>query len=380
MDAATTIDAGPVRLRPFRPDDVAGLVAGCGDPLTQRFLPLLPSPYTEADARWWITEGSVNARAAGGAAYAVADAGTDRLLGGVGLGHVHPDRSAGEIGYWVGPWARGRGVAAAAAAALAEAAFARGLARLELFTAPENVASQRVALAAGFRYEGVRRASAAWRDGVRYDPLAWVRLADDPPGPAPRLLPDLPGGRLTDGVVALRPVHPSDWDFMHELHTLPDVVATSVPPVAPDRAEIELRCARSQARWLAGERVDLVIADAATGASAGEIGLYYQEPATGQAMIGYCMLPAWRGRGYPRRAARLLAAWAFDQAGIARLIAGTNPRNVGSQRVLERAGFRREGYLRGRLPAADGARADDLLYGLLPSDVVRDHRNLAQNG
>jgi RimJ/RimL family protein N-acetyltransferase len=157
---------------------------------------------------------------------------------------------------------------------------------------------------------------------------------------------------------------------MHALHTLPDVVATSVPPIAPDREEVALRCARAGAWWLAGERADLVILDAASGQIAGDIGVYYQEPGTGQAMIGYSMLPAWRGRGYATRAARLIAAWVFRETSIARLIAGTNPTNTGSQRVLERAGFRREGYLRGRLPAGQGARIDDVLYALLPEPAA----------
>jgi RimJ/RimL family protein N-acetyltransferase len=374
MPPVETIDAGPVRLRPFREDDVEDLVAGCSDPLTRRFLPLLPHPYTRVDAMWWINEGSRAAWAGGGAAYAIADAASDRLIGGAGIAHVAADRAQGEIGYWVAPWARGRGAAGTATAALAGWAFARGFGRLELLTRPENVASQRVALRAGFRYEGVRRGGAAGPNGSRYELSAWARLADDPPGPAPRLLPDLPGGpggSLTDGVVTLRPLSLADRDFLFELHTLPDVVATSVPPIAPDRAEIELRCVRAQSRWLSGERIDLVITDAATRTPAGEIGLYYQEPPTGQAMIGYCMLPTWRGRGYPTRAARLLAAWAFEHAGLARLVAGTHPGNAASQRVLERAGFRREGYLRGRLPGTNGSRADDVLYGLLPEDVRR---------
>ena len=67
-------------------------------------------------------------------------------------------------------------------------------------------------------------------------------------------------------------------------------------------------------------------------------------------MIGYSMMPAWRGRGHATRAVRLLAAWAFEHAGIARLVAGTAPWNTASQRVLERAGFQREGYERSRLP------------------------------
>jgi RimJ/RimL family protein N-acetyltransferase len=345
------------------------VAAGCADPLTQRFLPNLPSPYTAADATWWINEGVPAAWSAGGAAYAIADPVTDRLLGGAGVGRATPERGQAEVGYWVAPWARGRGVATAAASALASWAFARGFARLELLTEWENLASQRVALAAGFQREGVRRGAATRGDGSRYDLVVFARLATDPPGRVPRALPDLPGGALTDGVVRLRPLSADDGAFMHELHSLPDVVETSVPPVAPDRAEIDLRCARSAARWLAGERAELVILDAATGTPAGEIGLYYQHPETGQAMIGYCMLPAWRGRGYAVRAVGLVARWAFFDVGIARLVAGTKPDNVGSQRVLERAGFQREGYVRGRLPAVGGGRLDDVLFGMLPADL-----------
>ncbi|HEU4424080.1 MAG TPA: GNAT family N-acetyltransferase, partial [Pilimelia sp.] len=291
--------------------------------------------------------------------------------GSVGIGRIVPERGQAEIGYWVAPWARRRGVATAAATALANWAFARGHARLELLTEPENVASQRVALAAGFRRESLRRGAGVRRDGSRYDLVAWVRLASDPDGPTPRLLPDLPGGALTDGVVTLRPLGPDDVEFIHELHSVPDVVATSVPPTVPERSDVEVRCTHSQFRWLAGDRADLVIVDHASNTPTGEIGLYYQEPQTGQGMVGYCMMPAWRGRGYMTRAALLLARWAFDEAGIARLTAGTRPDNVGSQRVLERAGFRREGFQRARLPGPDGTRIDDVVFGLLPEDLTR---------
>lgn len=360
------IEGERVRLRLFREADVADLTAGCADPLVRRFLPHLPDPYTAADARWWIGAGSAAAWAEGGAAYAIADRATDRLLGGGGIGQVLPARRQGEVGYWVAPWARRRGVATEATRLLATAALGDEYSRLEVLTAEENTPSQRAALAAGFRREGIRRGGGVAADGSRYDLIVWSRLSSDPPGPVPRLLPDLPGGTLTDGVITLRPLAAHDAAAIHELHGLPDVVATSVPPVAPDRAEIEARCARSASRWLAGERADLVIVDQASGAVAGDIGLYYQEPQTGQAMIGYSVLPAWRGRGYATRAARLVARWAFASVGIARLIAGTMPTNVGSQRVLERAGFRREGLQLRRLPGADGGRVDDVLFAVLP--------------
>jgi RimJ/RimL family protein N-acetyltransferase len=367
------IEGHGIRLRPYRPIDTDDLVVGSNDPLTRHFTPSLPNPFTVQDALWWIRQGAASTFAAGGASYAIADPATDRLIGGIGLTGAPGAERRAYIGYWVAPWARRRGVASAATIALSGWAFDHDMHRLDLLTALDNLASQRVAIAAGYSREGVLRGVMLGRDGGWEDRVAWARLAGDPPGPLPRLLPDLPGGALrgalTDGVVLLRPLRAQDAPAIHALHQLPDVVASSVPPIAPDREEIELRCVRAGTWWLAGERADLVITDAATGAVAGDIGLYYQEPRTGQAMVGYTLLPEWRGRGYTTRAVRLLARWAFDQARIARLIAGTNPANVASQRVLERAGFRREGYQRGRLPGPAGSRTDDVLYALLPHDL-----------
>ncbi|MGK5676179.1 GNAT family N-acetyltransferase [Micromonospora sp. URMC 106] len=363
------IESDGVRLRPFRPDDVADLAAGCADPVNLRFNPGMPQPYTEADARWWITEGAPAARATGGAAYAIADRATDRLVGGAGLSQVVTLRRQAEVGYWVAPWARRRGVATAATRALADSALRCGFDRLELLTHAENPASQRVALAAGFRHEGVRRAAGQLRGGGRSDLTAWVRLADDPPGPAPRLLPDLPDGRLTDGVVTLRPLGPDDVDVMYRLHTLPEVVANQAPPVPPARSAIEGRCRSSESAWLTGSIARLLILDADTDEPVGSCGLSYTDATAGEASVGYALLPAARGRGLATRTVRLLAGWAFGPAGIARLVAATLPDNVASQRVLEKIGFRREGLLRGRLPGLAGTRIDDLVFGLLPDEL-----------
>jgi RimJ/RimL family protein N-acetyltransferase len=368
----TIIEADGVRLRPYRPADADDLVSGYGDTETRRFMHALPAPFSHRHAEWYISEGVPAIIAEGGAAYAIADPATDRLLGGAGLERAVPSRQQAELGYWVGPWARRRGVATAAVRALCERAFRTGTARLELLTHWENEASQRVALAAGFQREGVRRGALPDREGARHDLLVFARLAGDPGEPIDRDLPDLPGGELTDGVVTLRPLRAGDVAFYTELHSQPDVIATSVPPVLPSHEQLLRRCTRAAAHWLAGDRADLVIVDTATGTPAGEITLFYQEPATRQAMIGYSMLPAWRGRGYPTRAAQLVSLWAFAETSIARLIAGALPTNLGSQRVLEKAGFKREAYLRSRLPGADGRRNDDVQFVLLAEDLLTE--------
>ena len=73
-----------------------------------------------------------------------------------------------------------------------------------------------------------------------------------------------------------------------------------------------------------------------------------------------------RGRGIATRIARLLAVHAFS-LGIARVAAYANVGNHASRRVLERAGFTREGVVRS-LPKPNGTRVDKTLYSLLPGE------------
>ena len=230
--------------------------------------------------------------------------------------------------------------------------------RAELRTRLDDPAAQRAALAAGYRREGVARGAGPDRE----DLVVWGRLADDPPGPAPRALPDLPGGELTDGVVRVRPLRPEDLDPWYELRSRPEVVGTSVPPVAPPRADVERLFATAESHWLAGERAAMSIVDAATGLFAGQIALYYFAPHLEEGMLGYGVLPAFRGRGYAGRAVELVTRWAFDEVRLQRVVAGTAPDNVASQKVLRAAGFALEAHQIGLLPGPDGTRVDNLLF------------------
>jgi RimJ/RimL family protein N-acetyltransferase len=71
----------------------------------------------------------------------------------------------------------------------------------------------------------------------------------------------------------------------------------------------------------------------------------------------------WR-RGIVAAAVRVVVPFAMARFGLARLTAYANPRNVGSVRVLEGAGFVREGLVRARAIRA-GEVHDHLLFGLV---------------
>lgn len=354
-----------VLLRPMREDDLAALVVAASDPLVLRFLQGLPDPYTAEFATHWVTEVVPATWAAGGAQFAITEPGGRMLLGQLSLFDVSERTGIGHVGYWLGAAGRGRGLASAATTAAATWAFRHGISRLELYADVDNVASQRVALRAGFRFEGVRRGASSGRDGSRRDLVSFARLASDPPGPTERVLPDLPGGALDDGVVRLEPVDESDAEDTFRLFAEPDVTVTRVPPTPLTMSEVRQRCRRYPMQWLAGETATMAIRAAGTGAYVGEIGVHAANPVLGEAMIGYAVLSAYRGHGYAGRAIRLVTRWAFEELGLHRVVAGTHAWNTGSQRVLERAGFVREGVRRALLPAADGSRVDNVEFALL---------------
>lgn len=86
-----------------------------------------------------------------------------------------------------------------------------------------------------------------------------------------------------------------------------------------------------------------------------------------QAGLGVTLAPAHQGRGYATEAMRALIAHLFQDAGLHRLGAECDARNLRSARLLERAGLRREG-LRREATWIKGEWTDDLLFGLLASD------------
>ncbi|MGP8297020.1 GNAT family N-acetyltransferase [Streptomyces inhibens] len=83
-----------------------------------------------------------------------------------------------------------------------------------------------------------------------------------------------------------------------------------------------------------------VLTDAAAGTALGSIGFHGPPDDTGFVEIGYDLSPSARGAGWATEAARLLAGWAAAHPEVRTVCALTEPENVPSQRVLERAGFR----------------------------------------
>ena len=129
--------------------------------------------------------------------------------------------------------------------------------------------------------------------------------------------------------------------------------------VAEPRAYI----AALERRREAGELLDFVI-DHRTDGVIGVTGLSELAPRDRRATVGTWVGRAHWGTGANPESKQLIAALAFERLGIERLTAWANTRNGRSQLALERAGFTREGVLRGWHRHGE-ARHDVVVFRLL---------------
>jgi RimJ/RimL family protein N-acetyltransferase len=184
-----------------------------------------------------------------------------------------------------------------------------------------------------------------------------------------RPLPPVPP-ILRDGELVLRSASAADVEAIRKLYSEPDVRRwMGWDDELPDAAEARRNIERAALAWEEGTwavfRVALLPRDEVVGGA--NLRLDVHETAE----ISYFLRRSARGRGLATRAVRLLSAWAFEQLGIERLELRTHLENEASQKVAERAGFRREGVERASRAWPDGTRFDSVVYSLLPGDHPR---------
>jgi RimJ/RimL family protein N-acetyltransferase len=101
-----------------------------------------------------------------------------------------------------------------------------------------------------------------------------------------------------------------------------------------------------------------------TGELIGNVGLHHFFGQNRRCEIGYALVSRVWGQGYATEALRAAIRHGFDALDLNRIEADIDPRNVGSGRVLEKLGFRKEGYMPERW-FVFGEFADTVNYGLL---------------
>jgi len=171
------LSLGDITLRPWRDSDAPALVIACQDADIARWASI-PQPYLLEHAVAFIAESRAGWRDGSGAAFAVVDTSTGRLLGAVS--RYGPDGHMANLGCWVARDARGRGIGARVLRAVADWTLATtDVVRLDAYIMVGNEVSERMTERAGFQREGVLR---AWEmlGGTPVDCVVYSRLRSDP--------------------------------------------------------------------------------------------------------------------------------------------------------------------------------------------------------
>lgn len=346
------ITAGRLHLRAWEPGDAEAVLRAGSDPSVQRWTQV-PVPYTREHAEDFVGRYVPEQWACGGElVWAVLDATTGDALACVGL---HPARADGvrEVGCWALPEARGGGVVPEAVGSVARWAFAElGLPRLEWATEVGNAASLRVAVKAGFAFEGRRRASLRHRDGSYRDGWWAARLPGDGPDGAPPALPW--PGQLRAGGLVLRPWRAEDAGPLAVASAGAD---DALPPAPPGREGAEEHARwyvteRAPESWAAGDAASFAVL-APDGDVAGSLMLRLRGKRRGTAEVGVWVAPAWRGRGTATTGVTAMLDWAVPALALHRLEWQASPDNAASLALAARLGFEREGIARAALAGAD---------------------------
>lgn len=324
MALPTRLRTGRLCLRPPEQTDGPAVIAGLNTLRTSRWLGRVPHPYGTADFAAWLAR----AEASGGR-WVITEAGL--VQGALTL--------EAELGYWLRPEARGRGLAREACHAVLAAHFADPAAGPVVAGYFEgNAASARVLAGLGFvETERDHRPSAAL--GCDLPHVAMALSREDWARAHPL---EIEAARLR-----LAPLDPErDADTMARIGGMPEVA----------RQMFSLR-----APWPEAEVRDWITASRWRGCLGFRLGIWRGAALIGMVGIGgrpcsvsYFIDPAEAGQGYASEAMRAFLAVCLERFALPELVADHFADNPASGAVLRKLGFRQTGMGMGESGARQG--------------------------
>jgi RimJ/RimL family protein N-acetyltransferase len=163
----------------------------------------------------------------------------------------------------------------------------------------------------------------------------------------------------------LRPWRPDDLARLYAAGQDPEVARWIhlAQPFDIDQATTYLEAAMTL--WRDGTGASFAIVDRVDEVLLGAVTRF--GPEGHGATVGLWLVPAGRGRGLGVRALRVLIDWTFATTDVVRIDCYIEVGNEPSMRMVERAGFRREGLLRAWETGPDGP-IDCVVWSVLRSD------------
>lgn len=174
--------------------------------------------------------------------------------------------------------------------------------------------------------------------------------------------------RLQSERLVLREINAGDLDFVHHLHGLPKVDEYNTLGLPENKLTTE----KIINEWLEAMNVIprkryIFLIENLAHIPLGLLGLNIGKPGYANAEIWYKLDPLFWAKGLATEAVKAILAFGFNQLQLHRIEAGCAVENIGSIKVLEKAGFIKEGRTRKLLPIR-GEWHDNFGFAILEDD------------
>jgi ribosomal-protein-alanine N-acetyltransferase len=168
----------------------------------------------------------------------------------------------------------------------------------------------------------------------------------------------------------LREYAETDFKGVHAFSQDPETVRFMTwGPNTPEDTRAFIQLAISQQAVEPRRNYHFVVALQQNDQIIGGCGIHIRRPDHQGAEIGYCYNRRFWGQGYATEATAALLRFGFMNLGLHRIIATCDPRNRGSERVMQKNGMRKEAHFIQELwNARRGEWRDSLLYAILENE------------
>ena len=176
--------------------------------------------------------------------------------------------------------------------------------------------------------------------------------------------------------IILREFILSDWRAVYEYGSNPDAIryVTFGPDTKSDSQGFIGKAVVHQ-KERPRKEYDLAVILKTTGKLIGSGAIHFISEKSAE--IGYILNPRFWRLGYGTEIGHALIEYGFNCLGLQRISATADPRNLGSLRILEKIGMRKEKYLKKyKYIKRENRWRDRILYGILRSDWEKSDSTL----
>lgn len=136
-----------------------------------------------------------------------------------------------------------------------------------------------------------------------------------------------------------------DWVATQRYETDPDVVRyQSFDVMDASQSKDYIRKCIEEAKSPSRRTYDLAMTLKPSDEVVGRIGLHLARPEWAEGLLWYVLRQDCWNQGLMTEAASAMLQFGFDRLALRRVVADTDPANIGSIRVLQKLGFRQEGH------------------------------------